>query len=124
MVLDHTIDATAIDSTVLEMVLAKDPSIGERIRTIAVLGPSPAPPWVVHRSVSTDLRRALLEAFLSMGQQPQGQAILAAAGILRFAEVTDRDYDPIREMERIANGGKFGDRVPITSLGLTITESN
>jgi phosphonate transport system substrate-binding protein len=103
MVLDQTIDATAIDSTVLEMVLAKDPSIGERIRTIATLGPSPAPPWVVHPSVSEDLRRALLEAFLSMDQQPRGQAILAAAGMLRFAAVTDRDYDPIREMERIAN---------------------
>jgi phosphonate transport system substrate-binding protein len=102
MLLEHKIDATAIDSTVLEMVLTKDPSIGERIRTIAILGPSPAPPWVVHPSVPADVRRALIEAFLSMDQDPRGQPILAAAGMLRFAGVTDRDYDPIREMERVA----------------------
>ena len=102
MLLEGAIDATAIDSTVLEMAVAKDPSIGERIRTITILGPSPAPPWVVHPSVSSDVRRALLEAFLSMDQDPRGQRILEDAGMLRFARVSDRDYDPIRETERIA----------------------
>jgi len=103
--LERAIDATAIDSTVLEMVLAKDPSIGERIRTITILGPSPAPPWVVHPSLSGDVRRALLEAFISMDQDARGQRILEDAGMLGFAAVSDRDYDPIREMERIANSG-------------------
>jgi len=103
MLLERAIDATAIDSTVLEMLLAREPAITERIRTITVLGPSPAPPWVVHPSVPASVRRALLEAFLSMDQDPRGQRILKDAGMLRFAGMSDRDYDSIREMERIAS---------------------
>jgi phosphonate transport system substrate-binding protein len=104
MLLESAIDATAIDSTVLEMLLARDPSIRERIRTIAVFGPSPAPPWVVHPSVPGEVKRTVLEAFISMDQDPQGRRVLENASVLRFAGVSDRDYDPIREMERIANG--------------------
>jgi len=105
MLLEGAIDATAIDSTVLEMVLAGDASLNERIRTITVFGPSPAPPWVVHPSVPNAVKRALLDAFLSMDKDPRGQRILKGVGMLRFAAVSDRDYDPIREMERIANSG-------------------
>jgi phosphonate transport system substrate-binding protein len=102
LLLENAIDAAAIDSTVLEMELTRDPSIVERIRTIAVLGPSPAPPWVVHASISSDVRQALRREFLSMDKDPRGQRILKDAGMLRFATVSDDDYDPIREMERIA----------------------
>ena len=101
MLLEGVIDATAIDSTVLELALTKDRSLYDRIRTITILGPSPAPPWVVHHSVSSDVRRALLDAFISADQDSQGQRILEEAGMLRFDPVSDRDYDPIREMERI-----------------------
>jgi ABC-type phosphate/phosphonate transport system substrate-binding protein len=102
------IDATAIDSTVLEMVLRKDSSIGEGIRTITVFGPSPAPPWVIHPSVPDVVKRALRNAFLSMDKDPHGQRILNDAGMLRFAAVSDCDYDPIREMVRIANSCNMG----------------
>jgi hypothetical protein len=66
LVLEHAIDAAAIDSTVLEMEFKKDPSIVEQIRTITTLGRSPAPPWVVHGSVSNELLRALRREFMSM----------------------------------------------------------
>ena len=102
MVLEGAIDAAAIDSTVLEMEFTKDPSIIERVRTITTLGPSPAPPWVVHGSVPIDVRRALREKFLSMDNDPRGRRILEDAGMLWFAPVSDHEYDPIREMERIA----------------------
>jgi ABC-type phosphate/phosphonate transport system substrate-binding protein len=113
MLLEREIDATAIDSTVLEMVHKKDPSIAEQIRTITVLGPSPAPPWVVHPSVSSDVRQALREAFLSVEKDPRGQRMLEEAGMLRFAAVSDSDYDPIREMERVAS--KIGNQQPPTA---------
>ena len=102
MVLDRAIDAAAIDSMVLEMEFKKNPSIVERIRTITTLGPSPAPPWVVHDSVPGRVLRALRQEFLSMDKDPRGRQILEDAGILRFAQVSDHEYHPIREMERIA----------------------
>ena len=102
MILEHAIDATAIDSTVLEMEFTKNPSIVERLRTITTLGPSPAPPWVAHSSVSSDVRQALCQEFLSMDKDPRGQRILEDAGMLRFALASDHEYDPIRAMERTA----------------------
>jgi phosphonate transport system substrate-binding protein len=102
MLLSRTIDATAIDSTVLEMAFASEPWIIETIRTVAVLGPSPAPPWVVHRSVPYEMQEALRQEFLSMHTRQEGQCILEAAGISRFVRVSDENYDPIREMDRVA----------------------
>lgn len=102
MILERAIDASAIDSTVLEMEAIRNPSITSDIRTIHVLGPSPAPPWVVHRSVPAEIRQTLQLEFLEMDKTHNGRRILQTAGILRFVRIADEDYDPIREMERVA----------------------
>jgi len=107
MILAGSIDASAIDSTVLELDVARNPSIIEKIRTIAVLGPSPAPPWVVRRSLPQDVQRALRRKFFGMHSDRQGAQILKDAGILRFVRVSDDDYDPIREMDRTAAIAKW-----------------
>ena len=107
MILAGSIDASAIDSTVLELDVARNPSIIEKIRTIAVLGPSPAPPWVVRRSLPQDVQRALRREFFGMHSDRQGAQILKDAGILRFVRVSDDDYDPIREMDRTAAIAKW-----------------
>jgi phosphonate transport system substrate-binding protein len=102
MILERVIDASAIDSTVLEMEIMRNPSIAQVIRTIHVLGPSTAPPWVVHRSVPAEIRQAVQLEFLEMDKNRDGRRILQAAGILRFVRIADEDYDAIREMERVA----------------------
>jgi phosphonate transport system substrate-binding protein len=102
MILAGSIDASAIDSTVLEMDIARNPSIIGKIRTIAVLGPSPAPPWVVRRSLALDVQEALRREFFVMHEDKQGARILKDAGMLRFARVSDHDYDSITEMDRVA----------------------
>jgi len=102
MVLSGRIDATAIDSTVLELELARDPSIAAQIRTIDRLGPSPAPPWLVASSLPPELKGAIRGAFLGMHADPEGSRILSAGRMERFVSVEDRDYDPIREMDRLA----------------------
>jgi phosphonate transport system substrate-binding protein len=104
MVLDGRVDASAIDSTVLELELATRPDLGERLRIIASLGPSPIPPWVISRGVAPELREALRQELLTMHAQPLGQAILAAGQMARFARVEDGDYDPIRQMAQAAAG--------------------
>ena len=103
MVLEGYIDASAIDSTVLEMEIARNGSIVHKIRTIGVLGPSPAPPWVVQRSIPEEIRDALRFEFLAMDKDPEGRRILESAGILRFGVISDRDYDAIREMDLLAD---------------------
>ena len=94
--------ASAIDSTVLETELAAQPGLRDQIRIIEVLGPSPSPPWVAQTRLPAALRAQARAALLNMHSNPAGQAALAQARLARFAAVSDSDYDPIREMERVA----------------------
>ncbi|HEY3230630.1 MAG TPA: PhnD/SsuA/transferrin family substrate-binding protein [Roseiflexaceae bacterium] len=102
LLLAGVIDATAIDSTVLETELQHHPEIATYIRVIATLGPSPIPPWVVLRSVPEEVRTALRTVLLQMHIEPRGHALLATARIARFEQVDDRAYDAIRRMTRQA----------------------
>lgn len=104
MILNREVDASAIDSTVLEMAEANDPTIASQIRVIETFGPSPIPPWVVSGSVPLELRQKLGGLLARMDRDPQGRVLLEKAHIKRFTAVDDRDYDPIREMARIGFG--------------------
>lgn len=101
MVLAGEIDGTAIDSTVLELMLECEPALRRQLRVIEVFGPSPIPPWVIKKSVAPELRATLRKVLTTMHEDSEGVAVLAAGQVRRFAEVHDRDYDLIREMLRV-----------------------
>ncbi len=96
------VDVTTIDSTVLETEMRRDPQLQSKIRVIATLGPSPMPPWLISTAVPPSLRQQLRSLLLNLHEDPQGQQILSAARMARFAAVSDRDYQPIREMAQRA----------------------
>jgi phosphonate transport system substrate-binding protein len=102
MVLERHVDASAIDSTVLELELAARPALQENFRIIDVLGPSPIPPWVVTKRLPLDLRDAIRSALWGMHHDAEGRAVLNAGQIEHLARVEDRDYDAIRDMARQA----------------------
>ena len=104
MVLAGEVDASAIDSTVLAWELARAPELGQRIRVIATLGPSPIPPLVVSGEHGLAVREEARPALLELPDTVAGRAILALGGLERFAAVTDSDYDPIRTMAEAAKG--------------------
>jgi phosphonate transport system substrate-binding protein len=106
MLLKREIDASAIDSTVLELELARDASLVKQMRIVETWGPSPIPPWVVSKRLPDEVKHALRDALLRMHEDAEGRAILHAGQMARFVEVRDDDYAVIREMERGA-----GDRV-------------
>jgi phosphate/phosphite/phosphonate ABC transporter binding protein len=102
LILGGTVDASAIDSTVLEAVGRYRPEIVPLLRVIGTIGPSPAPPWVMRSSLSPSVRDALRREFLTMHESLAGRALLANAAVRRFAPVTNDDYNPIREMAALA----------------------
>jgi phosphonate transport system substrate-binding protein len=102
LVLGRAVDASAIDSTVLEAIKRCRPEIVPLLRVVGTLGPSPAPPWVMRASLSTALRDALRHQFATVHDSTDGRMILQKAGVNRFEVVTDRHYDPIREMAAVA----------------------
>ncbi len=95
-------DASAIDSTVLELALRERPALARQIRVVATLGPSPMPPWVVRRSLDAAIKVRLRSALTAMHNDLLGRALLAAHQLAGFAAVADSDYDPIRRMMELA----------------------
>lgn len=98
MILSGRVDGSAIDSTVLEWLIAERNDLPEQIRVIESLGPSPIPPWVISKRVGASLRSELRALLLCLHMDPHGRRLLARAGFDRFVAAQDRDYDPIREM--------------------------
>lgn len=101
------VDASGIDSTVLELELARRPDLAGLVRVVVVLGPSPIPPVVVARRLPEPAKCRAREVLLAMHQDPAGRAVLEAGLIARFVPVRDADYDPIRAMARRAEAVGF-----------------
>lgn len=56
MILRSEVDASAIDSMVLELEFARQPALRNQVRIVETLGPSPAPPWVVRKDLCLEFR--------------------------------------------------------------------
>jgi phosphonate transport system substrate-binding protein len=104
MLLEGDVDASAVDSTVLDLLNQRDKSLGGRLRVVESMGPHPSPPWVVARTVPRELRAAIRRALLAMASDSRGRAVLAAGMASRFAMVADSGYDSIRRMAREGDG--------------------
>jgi phosphonate transport system substrate-binding protein len=102
MILDGTIDAAAIDSTVLELELARQPDLAGQLRSVASLGPTAHPPAVIRRDMPPAIASRLQAALLAMHEDSAAADIFATAQYARFAAVRDQDYDEIRHKTRIA----------------------
>lgn len=103
MVLEGEADASAIDATVLDLLHVQQPSLQDQIRVISALGPSPIPPWVIGVHVPHDLRTQLRLALTDMHMSMAGQLILQRSQVHSFAQIHDADYDPTREILKMAN---------------------
>jgi phosphonate transport system substrate-binding protein len=102
MILNSQVDASAIDTTVLDWVLSKRPEVAARIRVIETIGPSPIPPWVISTRLPREVRSALRRTLLNMHEDVEGRSILTDGRIMRFMAGHDDDYDLIRRMAAVA----------------------
>ena len=104
MVADGQAEVAAVDSTVLQQ-MAQDEAENEArsvaaVRTLALLGPNPIPPWVIGSGVPVVLRQEVRYWLINMAQDAAGAAILAKTPIARFAAVEHQAYQPIAEILR------------------------
>lgn len=114
MIADARIDASAVDSTVLEAELERRPRLRDEIRVIGTLGPSPMPPWVLLKTLAPEIRAGIRDTLLTMHADPAGARILAQWGIAHFAAVDDAAYHPIRRMAQQADGVRLSAESPLT----------
>jgi phosphonate transport system substrate-binding protein len=92
------VDASAIDSQVLEVELRARPELKELIKVIDVLGPSTIQPVVASTALDPGLRHDIKQVLVEMSAHPEAQEILARAMMARWREIEDADYDDIRSM--------------------------
>ncbi|MBK7862464.1 MAG: PhnD/SsuA/transferrin family substrate-binding protein [Archangiaceae bacterium] len=86
--LDGAVDATALDSTVLDDAQRADPALARRVRVIERLGPSPSPPVVAAESLGAVALERLTAALLAMKPPPP---------LARFAACRASDYEVLAE---------------------------
>lgn len=103
LILKGEVDASAIDSTVLELEYLRLPTLRSQLSVVETLGPSPIPPWVVLKSVPRQLKSAIRDSLLHMNGSIAGKKILAKGQLARFVRVIDPDYDVIRFMAKKAS---------------------
>lgn len=92
MVVNRQVDATAIDSTTLDLELRANPTLSNQIRTIEMLGPNAIPPLVIAKSVDVNLRSALRTLLLTMHHDTFGRLVLRDAHLSRFSTVPEQTY--------------------------------
>lgn len=88
-----TIDAAAIDSTVLALRWRQDPTLRTDLRVVHGLGPWPIQPIVMRRSLPVRLKAALTSAVGALAAAPERQRILRRWLVSGVAPMTDADFD-------------------------------
>jgi phosphonate transport system substrate-binding protein len=96
-ILDGTVDAASIDSTVMDAHPRK-----ELLRVVQVLGPSPIPPVAVSTKLDAQVRDTLVHALVHAHDSAPGREALAHAGMRRFERVSAREYEVLLERARVA----------------------
>jgi phosphonate transport system substrate-binding protein len=101
------VDAAAIDSHVLALLLRDKPALASRLRVIDTLGPSPIQPLVAGNHLPNSLKLEVKQALLEMSDDPAVESELARALVDRFEPVSDATYDEIRHMRAMAEAAQF-----------------
>ena len=102
MVLAGEVDASAIDSHVLETLLRDDPSLANQLRVVDTLGPSTIQPVVAARRLPVAVCRAIRQTLLHVHDEPDAGRHFSEALVERFVTVSDADYDDVRAMRNVA----------------------
>jgi phosphonate transport system substrate-binding protein len=106
MVAQGLADASFVDSLVLDYDRTKGFADAARVRVIDSLGPAATVPFVVS-TAALPTSAPLKARLLTMHDDPLGRQILDEALLERFAEVSDADYDGLREMKKAAEDARF-----------------
>jgi phosphonate transport system substrate-binding protein len=107
MVAAGEVDASAIDSQVLDVELRDHPDLAEQVRIIESLGPSTIQPVTVARRLPDPLKREIQKALLEMGDHPRGREGLALGLVRRFVPADDASYADIKRMLEVCEAAGF-----------------
>ena len=112
LVASGAVDASSVDSLVLDYARETKDAAALNVRIIEHLGPAGIPPVVISKKADPSIRQPMMNAFLAMNTDSEGKKILAKAMMTRFDPPNDRNYDDIRAYEKMAKNAGFKDLKP------------
>jgi phosphonate transport system substrate-binding protein len=107
LVCSGAVDASAIDSHVLAVLLRDRPELADRLRVVESLGPSTIQPLAAARRLPQSLKADIRAALLEVGSEPDAREPLDRALVDRFVAVEDASYDDLRHMARACREANF-----------------
>jgi phosphonate transport system substrate-binding protein len=107
MVAERKVDASAIDSQVLAVMMRDDPSLTRSLRIIEALGPSSIQPVAVSKRVPLELRARIRRILVTLHQDPSARERLALGLVRRFVPVRPSSYDDVRRMRDACEAAGF-----------------
>ena len=109
MVSKGEVDASSVDSLVLDYDRNIKDADALNVKIIEHLGPAGAPPVVISKKADPSIKKAFQDALINMHKDPEGKAILAKGLVQRFDPPNDKNYDDIRKYEQQAKDAGFVD---------------
>lgn len=111
MVANKMVDASSVDSLVLDYDRSIQDPAAQNVRIIEHLHPggAGAPPVVISKKADPEIKKLLADTLVGMKDDPEGKKILEKALLLRFDPANDANYDDIRKMEKAAKDANFKD---------------
>jgi phosphonate transport system substrate-binding protein len=116
LVSEGLVDASSVDSLVLDYDRANSDAYANNVRIIEVLGKDVgglgAPPIVISKKADLSLKKPIQDALVSMHKDPEGKKILERALLKEFVVGEDKNFDDIRKWEQEAKDAGFVDFKP------------
>ncbi len=109
LVASGAVDASSVDSLVLDYDRMLQFAEAHNVRIIEHLGPAGIPPVVISKKADQSIKKPLMNVMLRMHNDPEGKKILEKAMMVRFDPPADRNYDDIRAYEKTAKYAGFAD---------------
>lgn len=107
MVLAGDVDATAIDTQVLEVEMKAKSELSSQIRVVDTLGPSTIQPVVAASRLDAELKRDISKVLIDLADDPEAESALDRGLFLKFVPIDDSAYEDIRRMLAAAEDSGF-----------------
>jgi phosphonate transport system substrate-binding protein len=109
LVANGAVDASSVDSLVLDYDRLLHDTAALNVRIIEHLGPAGIPPVVISKKADQSIKQPMMNVMLGMHNDPEGKRILDKALMTRFAPPDDKNYNDIRDYQKMAVNAGFVD---------------
>jgi phosphonate transport system substrate-binding protein len=91
-------DGAAVDSLIYDFVIARDPSLKDKLRIIHASPGFGIPPVVVNPNLRPQLKAQLRDLLFAMTESEEGRLALEAIGADAFVPIDDSAYESVRSL--------------------------